>query len=87
MVRLPQVLRNVAVGRAARRSRPAPSRLGRGPTRWRPSSATRGRVLLRASGTERLVRVMVEAPTEEAALDAADRLASAVIFAFGPPPA
>ena len=34
-----------------------------------------GRVLLRASGTEPLVRVMVEAPTQEAAQGVADRLA------------
>jgi phosphoglucosamine mutase len=44
-------------------------------------------VLLRASGTERLIRVMVEAPTEKAALAAADRLASVVTTAFGSPPA
>jgi phosphoglucosamine mutase len=38
----------------------------------------RGRVLLRPSGTEPLVRVMVEAPTDEAARDVADRLADVV---------
>ena len=43
---------------------------GRGGGRARPS----GRVLLRPSGTEPLVRVMVEAPTEEVAADAAERL-------------
>jgi phosphoglucosamine mutase len=43
-----------------------------------------GRVLLRPSGTEPLVRVMVEAPTEEAAREAADRLSSAVVSALGP---
>jgi phosphoglucosamine mutase len=37
-----------------------------------------GRVLLRASGTEPLVRVMVEAADEVSARDAADRLAAAV---------
>jgi phosphoglucosamine mutase len=86
MVRLPQVLRNVAVG-------VLPDDLGRAEPLWAEVRAVEaelgdaGRVLLRASGTERLIRVMVEAPTEEAALDAADRLASAVIAAFGPPPA
>ena len=37
-----------------------------------------GRVLLRASGTEPLVRVMVEAADEASARDAADRLAAVV---------
>jgi phosphoglucosamine mutase len=37
-----------------------------------------GRVLLRPSGTEQLVRVMVEAPTQEQADDVADRLAKVV---------
>ncbi|WP_134738210.1 phosphoglucosamine mutase [Nocardioides sp. 503] len=37
-----------------------------------------GRVLLRPSGTESLVRVMVEAPTQELAQDVADRLAGVV---------
>ncbi|WP_300403591.1 phosphoglucosamine mutase [uncultured Nocardioides sp.] len=39
---------------------------------------TEGRVLLRASGTEPLVRVMVEAPTQERAQAVADRLADVV---------
>jgi phosphoglucosamine mutase len=38
----------------------------------------RGRVLLRPSGTEQLVRVMVEAPTEEVAHRLADQLAEVV---------
>ncbi|HEX5495257.1 MAG TPA: phosphoglucosamine mutase, partial [Mycobacteriales bacterium] len=37
-----------------------------------------GRVLLRPSGTEQIIRVMVEAPTERAAHDVARRLAAAV---------
>jgi phosphoglucosamine mutase len=40
--------------------------------------AGRGRVLLRPSGTEQLVRVMVEAGSEEAAQAHADRLAGVV---------
>ena len=38
----------------------------------------RGRVLVRPSGTESLVRVMVEAPTDEEASDACDRIVGAV---------
>jgi phosphoglucosamine mutase len=38
----------------------------------------RGRVLLRPSGTEPVVRVMVEAPTDEAAREVAERLADVV---------
>jgi phosphoglucosamine mutase len=37
-----------------------------------------GRVLLRPSGTEQLVRVMVEAPTQDQADAVADRLATVV---------
>jgi phosphoglucosamine mutase len=45
--------------------------------------AGRGRILLRPSGTEPLVRVMVEAPTEAEAQAAADRLVDTVIRRLG----
>jgi phosphoglucosamine mutase len=38
----------------------------------------RGRVLVRPSGTEQLVRVMVEAPTEEEAAAVCERLVGVV---------
>ena len=44
---------------------------------------TSGRVLLRPSGTERLIRVMVEAPSHDSAADAADRLVASVVAALG----
>ena len=43
----------------------------------------RGRVLVRPSGTEALVRVMVEAETEEVARATADRLAAVVATELG----
>nr|HQV19157.1 phosphoglucosamine mutase [Gordonia sp. (in: high G+C Gram-positive bacteria)] len=43
--------------------------------------AGNGRVLLRPSGTEQLVRVMVEAGTADAALDTAQRIADVVAAA------
>ena len=78
MDRLPQVLRNVTV---TDRDHDA---LTRAEAVWAEVRAVEaelgdhGRVLLRQSGTEPLVRVMVEAPTEETAAAAADRLAEAV---------
>ncbi|ANY07445.1 phosphoglucosamine mutase [Pseudonocardia sp. HH130630-07] len=76
---LPQVLQNVAVGdkdavaasvEVAEAVSQAEGELGR-----------TGRVLLRPSGTEQLVRVMVEAPTESEASAVADRLAKVVAAA------
>jgi phosphoglucosamine mutase len=80
MRRFPQVLTNVRVGRRpnladapglAEEIRAAERRLGE-----------QGRVLVRPSGTEPVVRVMVEAATEEAAAGEAQRLVAAVEAAF-----
>lgn len=72
----PQVLINVDVR--------APEKLGGARGLWEEveraeeSLGRDGRVLVRASGTERVVRVMVEAPARETAEDVAESLASAV---------
>lgn len=85
MVRLPQVLRNVRVADH--------TGLERASGVWETVRSVEadlgeeGRVLLRPSGTEKLIRVMVEAPTEEAARRAVDRLAASVIDSLGAPPA
>ncbi|MDA8292700.1 MAG: phosphoglucosamine mutase [Actinomycetota bacterium] len=76
MTRLPQELRNVRV--------PEPGRLGSASAVWAEVTAVEqvlgdtGRVLLRASGTEAAVRVMVEAESHEHARSAAERLVAAV---------
>ncbi len=80
MTRLPQVLVNVPV------EVPMPdaaSRLATDIAAVEAELAGRGRVLVRPSGTEPLVRVMVEAPTDGDARHAADRLADAVRAAAG----
>jgi len=82
MTRLPQVLRNVKV--AEREA------LATAPQIWAEVHAVEaelgheGRVLLRPSGTEPLVRVMVEARTQAVAEAAVERIAAAVLSALGP---
>jgi phosphoglucosamine mutase len=75
MVRLPQVLRNVSV------SSPMPDvaeRLQAELRRVEGELGESGRVLLRPSGTEPVVRVMAEAPTAQQAEEVAARLVAAV---------
>ena len=81
MTRLPQVLKNVRVdnGESLVSSSAVQDAL-------RVAEAElqgEGRVLLRASGTEPLVRVMVEATTEDQANAIADRLCAIVSHEFG----
>jgi phosphoglucosamine mutase len=76
MARLPQRLANVRV-----RDRGALERavdVGEGVRAAEQALAGRGRVLVRPSGTEPLVRVMVEAPTDEEAEDVCARLVALV---------
>jgi phosphoglucosamine mutase len=75
MTRLPQVLRNV---RVAGRDPAVVERLAGPIAAVEARLGDHGRVLVRPSGTEPLVRVMVEAPTEEEAKAAADELIEAV---------
>jgi phosphoglucosamine mutase len=81
MRRLPQVLVNVRV--ADREGLAGAAKLWRAVQQEEERLADRGRVLVRPSGTEPLVRVMVEAETEQAAKSAADRLAAAVAAELG----
>ena len=75
MTRLPQVLHNVRVEQAVP---DVAERLADQVAAASAQLGDRGRVLLRASGTEPVVRVMVEAPTSEEAEDVARGLVRAV---------
>ena len=80
MVRLPQVLINVRLAERDPRLLDAVA----GPVADAEARlGERGRVLLRASGTEPLLRVMVEAPTDREANEVAETLAAAVRAAAG----
>jgi phosphoglucosamine mutase len=75
MTRLPQVLRNVSVSLAGVDVTAA---LADEIARVEADLGEHSRVLIRASGTEPVVRVMVEAPTAAQAERAADHLAALV---------
>jgi phosphoglucosamine mutase len=81
MRRLPQVLVNVRV--ADRRGLSEAARVWRAVEAEQARLGDRGRVLVRPSGTEPLVRVMVEAETEQAARTAADDLAAMIATELG----
>jgi len=76
MARLPQVLVNVPV--ADKAAVASASSVSDAVAEVEAALGETGRVLLRPSGTEQLVRVMVEAPSEAEARAAADRLAGVV---------
>jgi phosphoglucosamine mutase len=80
MTSLPQVLVNVQV---ATRVPDVAQLMTHDVARVEAELGSTGRVLLRASGTEPLIRVMVEAPTTEAAQSAADGLAEIARARFG----
>ncbi|MDP9241101.1 MAG: phosphoglucosamine mutase [Actinomycetota bacterium] len=79
--RLPQVLLNVAVG--DKEAVAAADAVATAVAAASVELGDSGRVLLRPSGTEQLVRVMVEAPTQSHAQEVAERLAEVVRVAGG----
>jgi phosphoglucosamine mutase len=81
MRRLPQVLVNVRV--ADRNALEGAAAVWAAVAGEEGRLGDSGRVLVRPSGTEALVRVMVEAETEEAARATADRLAAVVAAELG----
>jgi phosphoglucosamine mutase len=81
VVKLPQVLRNVRV--ADRAGLPEATAFWGEVAAVEAELGAGGRVLVRPSGTEPLVRVMVEAPTEQAATAYTDRLEAALTAALG----
>jgi phosphoglucosamine mutase len=76
MTRMPQVLINVSD--VDRRRLPEAELVWRAVEQENEVLGDRGRVLVRASGTEPLVRVMVEADTHDRATEVAERLAKIV---------
>jgi len=80
MTSLPQVLVNV---RVAERVPDVAERMADEVSQVERQLGDSGRVLLRASGTEPLIRVMVEAPTAEIAQSTADALAAVAAQRFG----
>jgi phosphoglucosamine mutase len=82
MRRLPQVLINVPV---AERHPAIAEEMAESAEAESSQLGDEGRVLIRASGTEPLVRVMVEAPSESRAAAVAGRLADEVHRRFGEP--
>jgi phosphoglucosamine mutase len=86
MEKLPQILVNVRVADRAE-LHDAAARLEEHVAREQAALEGRGRVLVRPSGTEPLVRVMVEAPTPEEAEAACGRLVGALEAAHVQPSA
>jgi len=84
MTRLPQVLVNVRLARKIDLAEPG---LSQAVGAVEAELGDRGRVLVRSSGTEPLLRVMVEAPTSSEAEAAAARIVAAIHETEGDTPA
>lgn len=80
MTQLPQVLKNT---RVAHRDPDVADKIAAEIAAIEAELGDRGRVLVRPSGTEPLVRVMIEAPDVGVAERAAERLVDAVIAVCG----
>ncbi|RLE16790.1 MAG: phosphoglucosamine mutase [Actinobacteria bacterium] len=76
MSELPQVLTNVKVG--SKNGWEENTKIAKATADAERELGNRGRILVRASGTEPLIRVMVEAPSESEAASVADSVADAV---------
>ncbi len=87
MERLPQVLRSVRVGSRDLLDQAAGEPVWQAVKQVEQELGGQGRVVLRPSGTEPVVRVMVEAPSQEQAEAAADHLVATLHAALGGPPA
>lgn len=81
MSELPQVLTNVTVG--SKDGWDQDEVIAATIADWEKQLGTRGRILVRPSGTEPMIRVMVEAPTASEAADAADAIAQVVRSSLG----
>lgn len=81
MSELPQVLTNVTVG--SKNGWDQDEVIAATIAEWEKHLGTRGRILVRPSGTEPMIRVMVEAPTASEAAEAADAIAQVVRSALG----
>lgn len=81
MTRLPQVLLNVSVMPGSQHD--AHELIADDVARWAAELGETGRILVRPSGTEPLVRIMVEAPAAETADEIAGSLRDALLAAVG----
>ncbi len=79
MTQLPQVLTNVPIGE---RRDDAEVLIAADIAAWEERLGATGRILVRPSGTEPLVRIMVEAPTAELAEEVAAALHAALVAAI-----
>jgi phosphoglucosamine mutase len=81
MTEMPQVLTNVRVG--SKDGWDADAAIAESIAEWERKLGPRGRILVRPSGTEQLIRVMVEAPSPGEAEQVASSIAGVVEARLG----